>query len=184
MFPMARALEMALPGLQEVLSRQVVVLFGIGFLVLVVTLAVVLTMILKSPKPISFGEPEPEAPEPERPPPGVDGTLAILPGRFLVEEDDVDVELRLVKTTNSDRQETTIGREPGKIYRHVQLRAASVSAKHATLICENGRYTIVNQSRTNPTRVNGEPLGADASRRLVHLDRIEIGEVAMTYHAS
>jgi pSer/pThr/pTyr-binding forkhead associated (FHA) protein len=156
------------------LSRQLVLLFGIGLLVLVATLVVVLTVILKGRRDVEMPRVTPAEPRP-------DGTLAILPGRFLVEEDDVDVELRIVRTSPSDREETTIGRDPGPLYRHVQLRAPSVSSRHAKLVCEGRGYTIVNYSRTNPTRVNGESLPERASRRLVEGDRIEIGEVAMTY---
>ena len=40
----------------------------------------------------------------------------------------------------------------------------------------------MNHSRTNPSRVNGEELPAGASRRLENDDRIEIGEVGITYY--
>ena len=107
--------------------------------------------------------------------------LALLPGRFLVEEGDNDIEVRLVRTSSGDREEPTIGRDPGPPYRHIQLRASSVSAKHAKLVCENGGYTITNYSRTNPVVVNGQELPENASRRLMDADRVEIGEVVMTY---
>ena len=165
----------AWPVLEEggALTRQLGLILGVGLLVLVATLGSLLALVLRAP---ADGErragPDGVA---------VEGTLTILPGRFLVEEGEVDIELRLVKTGSTDREETTIGREPGPLYRHVRFLAPSVSAKHAKLVCDRGRYTIVNYSRTNPTRVNGEPLAENASRRLVEGDRIEIGEVAMTY---
>ena len=152
------------------LSRQVSLILGIGLLVLVAALAIVLTVLPRSP-----------APARSKTQPQMEGTLTILPGRFLVEEGEADVELRLVRTSASEREETTIGRDPGPLYRHVQLRAPSVSTRHAKLVCDKGGYTIVNYSRTNPTRVNGDPLSENASRRLVDRDRIEIGEVAMTF---
>jgi hypothetical protein len=165
----------AWPALEEggILTRQLGLVLGVGLLVLVATLGILLALVLRAP-----AEGERRAAEKGV---AVEGTLTILPGRFLVEEGDVDVELRLVKTGATDREETTIGREPGPLYRHVRLLAPSVSAKHAKLVCDRGRYTIVNYSRTNPTRVNGESLSESASRRLVDGDRIEIGEVAMTY---
>jgi len=101
------------------LSRQLGLVLGVGLLVLVATLAVVLTLILKSPRPITMPEHLSAMPAA-----AVEGTLTILPGRFLVEEGEVDVELRLVRTSSSEREETTIGRDPGPLYRHVQLRAA------------------------------------------------------------
>jgi hypothetical protein len=165
----------AWPALEEGggLTRQLGLVFGVGLLVLVATLGILLALVLRAPadgERRAAGDGVP-----------VEGTLTILPGRFLVEEGDVDIELRLVKTGPTDREETTIGREPGPLYRHVRLLAPSVSAKHAKLVCDRGRYTIVNYSRTNPTRVNGEALSENASRRLVDGDRIEIGEGAMTY---
>jgi hypothetical protein len=154
------------------LSRQVGLVLGIGLLVLVAALAIVLAVLPRGPAP---------AASKASPSSQMEGTLTILPGRFLVEEGEADVELRLVRTSSSEREETTIGRDPGPLYRHVQLRAPSVSARHAKLVSDKGAYTIVNYSRTNPTRVNGDSLSENASRRLVDRDRIEIGEVAMTY---
>jgi hypothetical protein len=158
----------SLPDGGAAISREVGLVFGLGLLVLVATVGIVLSVILRNPR-------SSEAPA------AVEGTLTILPGRFLVEEGDADVELRLVRTSPGDREETTIGRDPGPLYRHVQLRAPSVSSRHAKLVCDRGRWSIVNYSRTNPTRVNGDPLGENASRRLGDRDRIEIGEVAITY---
>ncbi len=116
-----------------------------------------------------------------RPP---EGTLKILPGRFVIEDGDHAIELRIFRTTGDPRVETTIGREPGAPYRHIQLKPLSVSARHAKLVYENGVYSIINYSRTNPTSVNGEALPEGASRRLVDEDRIEVGEVLMSYHES
>jgi hypothetical protein len=172
--PLFVSLGAGLPQGSWGLSRQVGLVLGIGLLVLVAALAIVLTVLLRGPGP---------APAASKAPPStqMEGTLTILPGRFLVEEGDADVELRLVRTSSSEREETTIGRDPGPLYRHVQLRAPSVSARHAKLVSDKGGYTIVNYSRTNPTRVNGDSLSENASRRLVDRDRIEIGEVAITY---
>lgn len=167
------ALAPPLAALDETgaLSRQIGLVLGVGLLVLVAALAVVLAVIPKTPRPDAPAEPVPEH----------DGTLTILPGRFLVEEGDRDVEIRIVRTGQSEREETTIGRDPGHIYRHVQLKAPSVSVRHAKLVCEGRAYSLVNYSRTNPTRVNGEPLPENASRRLVDGDTIEIGEVSIVY---
>lgn len=165
------------------LSRQLVLVFGIGLLVLVATVVVVLAVIVKSPA--SVGLPDQmssSADEPAADENPMEGTLTILPGRFLVEEDDHDVEVRIVRTSASDREETTIGRDPGPPYRHIQLRVPSVSSRHAKLVCDDGGYSIINYSRTNPTRVNGDELPENASRRLVDEDRIELGEVAIIYH--
>ena len=168
----ASALDEAVGGL----SRQLGLYLGVGLLVLVAALALVLAMLPKAPAKDAAAGPGDAV--------SAEGTLTILPGRFLVEEGENDVELRIVKTTPGDREETTIGRDPGPTYRHIQLRAPSVSARHAKLVAEDGRFSLLNYSRTNPARVNGEALSENASRRLADGDRIEIGEVAMTYRRS
>ncbi len=177
------------------LPSSVVILLGIGVLVLVATLVVVLTVLLKKPVVINVPSrsaappPVPEGPAPAgwtdggvvhagQPPAGA---LDVLPGRFLVDEGDRQTELRIFRTASAERVETTIGRDPGPPYRHIQLLPASVSGKHAKLVFDKRRYSLINYARTNPTRVNGEEIEENASRRLVDNDRIEIGEVVMTY---
>jgi hypothetical protein len=150
------------------LSRRLGLLFGLGLLLLVAAVVVVLVFLVKTRAAQRRRVEETSGP-------------LLLPGRFLVEEDENDVEVRLIRTGQGEREETTIGRDPGPPFRHLQLRVASVSVRHAKLVCEDGGYSIVNYSRTNPTRVNGEELPENASRRLVDGDRIECGEVSMTY---
>lgn len=177
------------------LPSNVVILLGIGVLVLVATLVVVLTVLLKKPVVINVPSrsaappPIPEGPAPAgwtdggvvhagQPPAGV---LDVLPGRFLVDEGDRQTELRIFRTSPAERVETTIGRDPGPPYRHIQLLPASVSGKHAKLVFDKRSYSLINYARTNPTRVNGEEIEENASRRLEDNDRIEIGDVVMTY---
>jgi hypothetical protein len=178
------------------LPSSVLMLLGIGVLVLVATLVVVLTVLLKKPVVINVPSRSAAAPPPtsEGPAPagwtdgGVvhagqppAGALDVLPGRFLVDEGDRQTELRIFRTTPAERVETTIGRDPGPPYRHIQLLPESVSGKHAKLVFDKRSYSLINYARTNPTRVNGEEIEENASRRLVDNDRIEIGEVVMTY---
>jgi len=85
------------------------------------------------------------------------------------------------RTSPAERVETTIGRDPGPPYRHIQLLPESVSGKHAKLVFDKRSYSLINYARTNPTRVNGEEIEENASRRLMDNDRIEIGGVVMTY---
>ncbi len=177
------------------LPSNVLILLGIGVLVLVATLVVVLTVLLKKPVVINVPSrsaaplPIPEGPAPAgwtnggvvhagQPPAGV---LDVLPGRFLIDEGDRQTELRIFRTVPGERVETTIGRDPGPPYRHIQLLPASVSGKHAKLVYDKRSYSLINYARTNPTSVNGEEIEENASRRLVDNDRIEIGEVVMTY---
>lgn len=162
------------------LPTSVVLLFGIGILVLVATLVVVLTVLLKKPVVInvpSRSAAPPPPPEPVEAPAAQDA----LPGRFVVDDGGQEVEIRIYRTAPGDRVETTIGRDPGPPYRHVQLNAPSVAGKHAKLVYDRGRWSLINYARTNPTRVNGDDLEENASRRLVDGDRIELGDVAVTF---
>jgi hypothetical protein len=158
---------------------------------------VVLTVLLKKPVVInvpsrSAAPPPPPLPEGPTPAGWTDGSvvragqppagvLDVLPGRFLIDEGDRQTELRIFRTSTGERVETTIGRDPGPPYRHIQLLPESVSGKHAKLVYDRKSYSLINYARTNPTKVNGDEMEENASRRLVHGDRIEIGEVSMTY---
>ncbi len=181
------------------LPPSVLLLLGIGVLVLVATLVVVLTVLLKKPVVInvpsrSSAPPPPPPPLPEGPAPAgwtegnvvragqpPAGVLDVLPGRFLVDEGNRQTELKIFRTSPGERVETTIGRDAGPPYRHIQLLPESVAGKHAKLVYDRKSYSLINYARTNPTRVYGEEMEENASRRLVHGDRIEIGEVTMTY---
>jgi len=179
------------------LPSSLLILLGIGVLVLLATLVVVLTVLLKKPVVInvpsrSTAPPPPPLPEGPAPAGWTDGNIVragqppagaldALPGRFLIDEGDRQTELRIFRTAPGDRVETTIGRDAGPPYRHLQLLPESVSGKHAKLVYDRKSYSLINYARTNPTRINGEEMEENASRRLVHGDRIEIGEVSMTY---
>ena len=181
------------------LPSSVVILLGVGVFVLVATLVVVLTVLLKKPVVInvpsrSASPPPPPLPEGPAPAAWTDGNvragqppagvLETLPGRFVILEGDRQTDLRIFRTAPGERVETTIGRDAGPPYRHIQLLPASVSGKHAKLVFDKGSYSLINYSRTNPTRVNSEEMEENASRRLVDGDRIEIGDIAMTYRES
>ncbi len=193
--PAPTRLPAAAPAGIAGLPGSVVLLLGIGVLVLLATLVVVLAVLLKKPVVINVPSrsaappPVPDGPAPAawtdgdvvhagQPPAGV---LDTLPGRFMVDEGDRETEIRIFRTAPGERVETTIGRDPGPPYRHIQLLPASVSGKHAKLVFDRRTYSLINYARTNPARVNGEEMEENASRRLVHGDRIEIGDVVMTY---
>ena len=168
------------------MPSDVVLLLGVGALVLLATVIVTLAVVLKNPVVIQVpsrrtsGTPA-SAPEPTMQ--TQPGSLKMLPGTFVVEEDGAVQELRIFQTNESGRVETTLGRESGSPLRHIQLRDPTVSAKHAKLVYEGGSYSLTNYSHTNPVRVNGEELPEGAARRLVDGDRIELGEVVVTYRS-
>jgi len=111
----------------------------------------------------------------------VDGTLQILPGRLdIVEGAEEGQTIRFVRT--GAEVEVTFGRTDGPPYRHIQLRAPTVSRKHARMRMDGTSWTIANLSRTNPVVVNGEELVAEGdARALQEGDRIEMGEIAFVF---
>jgi hypothetical protein len=110
-----------------------------------------------------------------------DGTLQILPGRLdIIEGADKGQTIRFVRAGAAP--EITFGRSEGPPYLHVQLRAPTVSRKHAYMRYQNSSWFIRNLSGTNPVVVNGEDLGAAGSeRKLREGDRIEMGEIAFIF---
>jgi membrane protein implicated in regulation of membrane protease activity len=111
----------------------------------------------------------------------VDGTLQMLPGRLdIVEGEDKGQTIRFVRAGASP--EVTFGRSEGPAYRHIQLRAPTVSRKHAHMRYRDSIWSIRNLSTTNPVVVNGEDLSAEGSERTLREgDRIEMGEIAFVF---
>ena len=117
----------------------------------------------------------------ERPP---DGTLQLLPGRLEVlanGQGEAGEEIRFVRVPGH-QPELTFGRSDGPQYRHIQLRSPTVSRTHARMRFADGRWTLRNESGTNPTLLNGTPLdsGVEAPT-LADGDRIEMGEVVFRF---
>jgi hypothetical protein len=113
-----------------------------------------------------------------------DGTLQFLPGRLeIIDGDDVGRDIRFVRTgVGTQGTEVTFGRADGPPYRHVQLRAATVSRRHALMSLDDGLWTIENISSTNPVIVNGGTLNeGDRSAPLHDGDRIELGEIVFRF---
>ncbi|MEX0842816.1 MAG: FHA domain-containing protein, partial [Gemmatimonadota bacterium] len=79
----------------------------------------------------------------------------------------------------------TFGRSPGQPHRHIQIDSVTVSRIHARLTFRDRKWTLRNESATNPTVVNGRPLeGSTAEVLLRDGDRIEMGEVAFAFKHS
>ncbi len=92
-------------------------------------------------------------------------------------------EIRFVRLPDAADPEITFGRNEGPMYRHVQLRDATVSRMHARLLYRDGAWTLVNLSTTNPVMHNTRVLGAEESQLLADGDRIDMGEVVFRYKA-
>lgn len=130
----------------------------------------------------------PHAPLPERstvvPVPA--GTVQFLPGRLEVLQGRgvAGQELRFIRPDNpAERPSVTFGRGEGPPYRHVQLRAPTVSRLHARIeLVDGGVWTLENLSTTNPIVLNGTELVAGSPpERLADGDRIEMGEIVFRY---
>ncbi|MEX0843188.1 MAG: protein phosphatase 2C domain-containing protein [Gemmatimonadota bacterium] len=115
----------------------------------------------------------------EEPP---EGTLQLLPGRLELDAGHGrSREIRFVRVPGA-QPEMTFGRAEGPPYRHVQLDSPTVSRLHARLRFDQGRWSIRNESRTNPTLLNGASLTSPEDvRTLEDRDRIEMGEVVFTF---
>lgn len=112
-----------------------------------------------------------------------EGTLQLLPGRFVIQSDaGKGEEIRFVRVPGAPAQ-ITFGRSPGPPHRHVQLQSPTVSRLHAELSFAENAWTLRNHSSTNPTLLNGRSLGAQVSGvELQDGDRVEMGEVAFLFH--
>lgn len=123
-----------------------------------------------------------EASETIRLPTAADGTVQLLPGRLVMTEGpEVGREYRFLRMASQPVPQVTLGRVSGPPYRHIQLAAATVSRMHARIRYENGNWHIANLSATNPVRLNGREIPPTQEIALVDGDRIELGEVVLSY---
>jgi pSer/pThr/pTyr-binding forkhead associated (FHA) protein len=113
------------------------------------------------------------------------GTVQFLPGRLEVLQGRgvAGQELRFIRPDNpAERPAVTFGRGEGPPYRHVQLRAPTVSRLHARIVLVDGTWTLENLSTTNPIVLNGTELVAGSPPEpLADGDRIEMGEIVFRY---
>jgi pSer/pThr/pTyr-binding forkhead associated (FHA) protein len=77
--------------------------------------------------------------------------------------------------------EAWIGRDPNCL---ICLNDGLVSARHARLFFEAGRWHIADDESRNGTRLNDAPLGAAAAVALNDGDQITIGAIRMRVSAS
>ena len=114
-----------------------------------------------------------------------DGTLQLLPGSLKVESGDSAGEIIRFVRVPGEEVVITFGRNPGPPHRHVELRSPTVSRLHARLTFRDRKWTLRNESATNPAIVNGRPLEGRPAEVLLHDgDRIEMGEIAFVFQHS
>jgi len=134
----------------------------------------------------------PAAPAPEPQPAAADATVMLPSGGLGA---DADTELgRLVILSGEDEGkrvpvygnptpdgfETTIGREQisGDLGRaHIHFADPEISRRQARIVCSGGQFRLVNLSQTNPTQVDGRPVGVDEGVPVVPGTRIRFGNI-------
>lgn len=111
-----------------------------------------------------------------------DETVQLLPGRLeVLAGDPRHREIRFFRVPGQPA-ELILGREPGDTAQHVTLASTTVSRRHARFAFVDGRWTVMNLSRTNPIVINGAELpSTDASYDLRDGDRLELGEVVLRF---
>ncbi len=115
----------------------------------------------------------------------VDEATELLPGRLKVMAGEKGREdIRFVGIPG-ERAQIVLGRDAGPPQKVITLHSPTVSRRHAQMEFVDGRWRIVNLSRTNPVMVNDEILaaGRGAMRMLSDGDRIELGEVVLRFSA-
>ncbi|MGI8510188.1 MAG: FHA domain-containing protein [Gemmatimonadaceae bacterium] len=116
-----------------------------------------------------------------RPP---DEATQLLPGRLkVIAGENGREDIRLVGVIGEQRPQIVLGREQGPPQKVITLHSPTVSRRHAQMELVDGRWRIVNLSRTNPVMVNDEILsaGRGAVKMLSDGDRIELGEVVLRF---
>jgi len=74
----------------------------------------------------------------------------------------------------------SLGRDTGNPYEHVQLDEQTVSRRQAALNVLDGHYMLENLSGTNPTQVNGRPVGREPMP-LSDGDLVQLGEMSLRF---
>jgi hypothetical protein len=123
-----------------------------------------------------------EASETIRLPTAADGTVQLLPGMLtMTQGPEIGREYRFLRIGSQPIPEVTMGRASGPPYRHIHLPAVTVSRMHARIRYNDRNWRIANLSMTNPLRLNGHELSPLEESVLNDGDRIQLGEVELTY---
>lgn len=110
--------------------------------------------------------------------------IQILPGRLeVVAGEPAHREIRFVRSPG-EPAELILGRDPGPSPHAIALQSDTVSRRHARFAFANGRWSVMNLSRTNPVVVNDERMHDNSIERpLADGDRLELGEVVLRFRA-
>jgi hypothetical protein len=110
--------------------------------------------------------------------------IQILPGRLeVISGEPKHREIRFVRSPG-EPAELILGREAGRSPQTVALLSDTVSRRHAKFAFSNGRWAVMNLSRTNPVVVNDVRLPDNSVERpLADGDRVELGEVVLRFRS-
>lgn len=112
-------------------------------------------------------------------------TVKVLSQHFTVEDGLADVKkIQLYQNPEKKDSEYTIGREANGNHYHIQIDSGAVSRKQAKLIVMRDMTILVNYASkdANPTTVNDRELMQNESCNLHDGDRVQMGDVVLTYH--
>lgn len=114
-----------------------------------------------------------------------DEVTHLLPGRLKVVAGEKGRGDILLVGAVGEQPQIVLGRQSGPPQKVITLNSPTVSRRHAQMEFIDGRWRIVNLSRTNPIMVNDEvlPVGHGTARTLSDGDRIELGEVVLRFSA-
>nr|BDD48082.1 hypothetical protein 10 [Candidatus Aminicenantes bacterium] len=105
------------------------------------------------------------------------------PGYFeVVEGENIIKELRFYINKQGEDSKITFGRKKVNDFLHIQLDTVTVSDAQASLIWKDSNYTLINESKTEPTIVNGDPMDFQGRIILESPDKIKMGEVVFIFH--
>lgn len=113
-----------------------------------------------------------------------DASVAFLPGRFVVRSGpDSGQQLRFAALPGERETTVTIGRDDGPPFRHVQLCATDVAARHAELSLREARWWVRHLADGLPTLVDDMALDRNEVVPLVTGTRLQIGSVLFRVEA-
>src|SRR5689334_3406462 len=119
------------------------------------------------------------------------GGAAMVPPAASIMRSQIEVPAYLiVRTTNNetvheyvlDKPEMSIGRAPGSDI--LLSKDKLVSRRHATILYENGQYSICDERSVNGTFVNSQQLDESSARVLHNGDTIAIGEHELIFQTA